>query len=147
MVGRARSADKHGQLLYYVPSLHPAEVREGWGVAQEGRDEQVTEWKLRVEAFHLVIGAQTPDWLVEAMVDGRITAASKSPALNTWGNEGIDVHGPYGPRRAMPGDWIIRDGDGRLHMVKNADFELSYDLPYGGKRADLIVLDDLEHNP
>jgi hypothetical protein len=98
-----------------------------------------------IEAFRLIVGARAPDWFRDAMDHSLIRPAEPNPPINDWGRSGMLVDTPQGPGHARLGDWVIRDEEGNLFAVKAADFELTYPVPYQGKRADLIILDELDN--
>lgn len=99
----------------------------------------------RTEFFHAVIGVSVPVWVSRAMELGRIKPAYPAPALNDWARDGMLVHTPRGETLLKPGDWLIKDSYGHLHVAKAVDFEHTYDtVKLKFPRADQVIMDDLD---
>jgi hypothetical protein len=74
-----------------------------------------------IEAFQFSGGSNAdpgiPSWFIDAVLDGKVTAASNSIAITTL--EGV--------MQAAPGDWIIRGVKGELYPCKPDIFAEIYE--------------------
>lgn len=66
-------------------------------------------------------GSARPAWLVEAMVEGKVWQEPLYPQPLMM------IETQAGPRGVRAGDWIVRDGNGRLSCVTGSEFHEIYE--------------------
>lgn len=75
---------------------------------------------VEIEAWQFELGSRGPDWLQEAVNDGRVWyQGGESPYMT--------IRTLEGEMRANLGDWIIRGTEGELYPCKPSVFERKYE--------------------
>jgi hypothetical protein len=98
----------------------------------------------KVRFFQLELGAWQPDWFIAAMNLGRVKPADPEPKPDRWAIQGMLVSTPTGEKHARTGDWVLCDERNRLYVTTTESFEFNFNPPpLKGRRADLLVIDDL----